>query len=120
MTASSGNDERKAEPAIASEPTNGATSTDAKVVDALKRLTMDLRRTKQQLRQVQDAAREPIAIIGMACRFPGGVTSPEDLWRLVEQERHVVSAPPPERGRFASSAPGPAGTGAPSAFEGGF
>nr|WP_268251644.1 type I polyketide synthase [Streptomyces xanthochromogenes] len=41
---------------------------------------------------------EPIAIISMACRFPGGVASPEDLWRLVSEERDAVSSFPTARG----------------------
>ncbi|KOX19453.1 hypothetical protein ADK67_33430, partial [Saccharothrix sp. NRRL B-16348] len=41
---------------------------------------------------------EPIAIVGMACRFPGGVRSPEDLWRLVEAEADVVGPFPTDRG----------------------
>ncbi|MEU3984638.1 type I polyketide synthase [Streptomyces sp. NPDC026672] len=41
---------------------------------------------------------EPIAIVSMGCRFPGGVTSPEDLWRLVQDELDVISAFPADRG----------------------
>ena len=40
---------------------------------------------------------EPIAIVGMGCRFPGGADSPASFWELLEQGRDAITAVPPER-----------------------
>ncbi|MBT2379773.1 SDR family NAD(P)-dependent oxidoreductase, partial [Streptomyces sp. ISL-111] len=69
-----------------------------KLRDYLKLATADLRRTRQRVAELETAAQEPIAIIGMTCRYPGGVSSPEDLWRLVEAGGNGISGFPTDRG----------------------
>lgn len=73
-------------------------SNDDKLRDYLKRATAELQRTRRQLSEAEARGSEPVAIVAMGCRFPGGITSPEDLWQLVDAGRDAVSLFPDGRG----------------------
>ncbi|MEU1807225.1 type I polyketide synthase, partial [Streptomyces sp. NPDC019937] len=69
-----------------------------KLRDYLKRATADLRQARRQLREVEERHQEPIAIVAMSCRYPGGVRTPEELWRLVAGGEDAISGFPTDRG----------------------
>ncbi|WP_406463212.1 type I polyketide synthase [Streptomyces sp. NBC_01622] len=68
------------------------------VLDYLKRTSIELIETRRRLKELTEAAAEPIAIVGVACRFPGGATSPEELWDMVRAGRDAMSDFPDDRG----------------------
>ncbi|MEV5721924.1 type I polyketide synthase, partial [Amycolatopsis mediterranei] len=68
---------------------------DDKLRDYLKRVVADARRTQKRLRDLES---EPIAIVGMGCRYPGGIASADDLWRVVADGVDTVGPFPDDRG----------------------
>ncbi|MFJ9891312.1 type I polyketide synthase [Streptomyces sp. NPDC091287] len=98
-TQSTGGAERA--PGIDDAPGSGSAdpvSQEERLVEYLKWITADLHETRQQLAQAEAAAREPIAIVGIGCRYPGGIHGPEDLWRVVDSGTDVIGDFPEDRG----------------------
>ncbi|TDQ04390.1 type I polyketide synthase [Labedaea rhizosphaerae] len=94
---------------------------DQKLLDYLKKVTADLQQTRKRLQDAEAKSTEPIAIVAMACRFPGGITTPEQLWELVAQGRDAITGMPTDRGWDLEELHGdPSEPGSSYVHEGGF
>ncbi|MGX1887454.1 SDR family NAD(P)-dependent oxidoreductase [Streptomyces sp. NPDC055287] len=74
------------------------TANEDKLREYLKWVTADLHKTRTRLQEQEAGEREPIAIVSVSCRLPGGANSPEELWRLLAGGTDAASGLPDDRG----------------------
>ncbi|OAD22606.1 protein containing Beta-ketoacyl synthase, partial [Candidatus Thiomargarita nelsonii] len=72
------------------------------VTDTLKKAFLALEKAEKKIAQLETAHREPIAIIGMACRFPGGANNPEKYWNILKNGIDTITEVPVSRGDWDS------------------
>ncbi|MER5853432.1 SDR family NAD(P)-dependent oxidoreductase [Streptomyces sp. NPDC002012] len=71
------------------------TNDNDKVASYLRRATLDLRAARQRIHELEA---DPIAIVGTACRLPGGIDTPEDFWKVLAAGEERLSRFPDDRG----------------------
>nr|WP_190815996.1 type I polyketide synthase [Saccharopolyspora pogona] len=69
-----------------------------KLREYLKRVVVELEEAHERLHELERQEHDPIAIVSMGCRYPGGVSTPEELWRLVVDGGDAIANFPEDRG----------------------
>lgn len=75
----------------------GLSSEQAALLSPIKRALLAVEDMQAKLDTLEYARREPIAIIGMGCRFPGGVNNPQALWQQLQDGVDAITEVPPDR-----------------------
>ncbi|MDC0773291.1 type I polyketide synthase, partial [Streptomyces sp. HD] len=70
----------------------------SEVVDALRTSLLENERLRKQNQRLSAASSEPLAIVGIGCRYPGGVRDTDGLWQLIAEGRDAMSGFPTDRG----------------------
>ena len=78
-------------------PEDGKQSANKDSSDRLKRTFLALKKTQKELTDLKLKQYEPIAVIGIGCKFPGGVNNTKDYWQLLLEQRDAISEIPEDR-----------------------
>lgn len=70
----------------------------SKLRSYLRRAVSDAQDLRERVRELEESAHEPVAIVGVGCRFPGGATTPEGLWTVVSDGVDAIGDFPRDRG----------------------
>ncbi|WP_308416794.1 SDR family NAD(P)-dependent oxidoreductase [Streptomyces sp. AJS327] len=95
-------------------------SNEDKLRHFLKRVSAELEQTQERLRENEARDSEPIAVVAMGCRFPGGADTPEALWELLLSGGDAITGFPTDRDWDLDTLLGPDSPGASHAREAGF
>lgn len=68
-----------------------------KMLSALRNAAREVQRLQHEKQCLIAQLSEPIAIVGLGCRYPGGVSDPESFWRLLDEGRDAITEVPRER-----------------------
>ncbi|MEM9275416.1 MAG: beta-ketoacyl synthase N-terminal-like domain-containing protein, partial [Cyanobacteria bacterium P01_F01_bin.143] len=69
----------------------------SQAIASSQRILQALKQARSKVEALEQQKTEPIAIIGMGCRFPGGVNNPESYWKLLKEGKDVITEIPPDR-----------------------